>query len=113
MSLSDKMLASGCALHVEAIHGETILILTGPDAGKPFTAVRETEQDMLLTTDIGADPRAKRMLRFRDIPVMPVITSQTRIKTEDGRIWTAVRNPNDGFLSTDYELTEVVSGKDT
>lgn len=113
MPISDKMLASGCALHVEAIHGESILILDGPDAGKPFQAVRETEQDMVINSDLGADPRAKRMLRFRDIIPLPRINSQTRIQTEDRKIWTAVRNPGDGFLTVDYELTEVVSGKDT
>lgn len=113
MSLSDKMLAGGCALHVEALHGDVILILDGPDAGKNFVAVREIEQDMILNTDLGADPRAKRMLRFRDVIPLPRINSQTRIKTEDGKIWTAVRNPGDGFLTVDYELTEVVSGKDT
>lgn len=113
MSISDKMLASGCALHVEAIHGESILILDGIDAWKNFVAVRETEQDMVINSDLGADPRAKRMLRFRDIIPLPRINSQTRIQTEDRKIWTAVRNPGDGFLTVDYELTEVVSGKDT
>lgn len=113
MGISDKMLASGCALHVEAIHGELVIILTGPSAGQGFIAVRETEQDMILNTDLGADPRAKRMLRFREGVPLPVINSQTRIQTEDRKIWSAVRNPEDGYLTVDYELTQVVQGKDT
>lgn len=112
MPISDKMLAAGCALHVEAIHGEPILILDGTDAGKSFMGVRETEQDMVINTDLGIDPRAKRMLRFREGMPLPVIAAQTRIKTEDGKIWTAVRNPGDGFLTVDYELIEFIS-KDT
>lgn len=113
MSLSGKMLASGCALHVEAIHGETILVLTGLDQGGTFTAVRETETDMVINSELGADPRAKRMLRFRDSMPVPRVSLSDRIKTADGKIWTAVRNPGDGFLTNDFELTEVVKGLDT
>lgn len=112
MSLSDKMLASGCALHVEAFHGEPILILTGLDQGKTFTAVRETETDQLLTTDFGTDPRAKRVIRFRDGQPIPRISAQDKIQTEDGKKWTAVKAPQDGYLSTDFELTEIVPGVD-
>jgi hypothetical protein len=112
MSLSGKMLAGGCALHVEAIHGESILVLTGLDQGKSFTGVRETEADMVINSELGADPRAKRMLRFRDSIPVPRLGLNDRIKTEDGKIWTAVRNPGDGFLTNDFELIEVTK-KDT
>lgn len=108
-SLSDKMLAGGCALHVEAVHGEPILILTGLDAGKTFTAVRENESDMLLATDLGADTRAKRIMRFRDGQPVPRLGSQDTLKTEDGKKWTAVRRPDDGYLTTDFELIEVIA----
>lgn len=113
MSLSDKMLAGGCALHLEAVHGEAIVILTGRDAGKPFTAIRENETDMVLTSDLGVDPRAKRMLRFRNGTPVPNLAQQDRLQTEDGKIWTAVRRPDDAYLTTDFELIEVVQGLDT
>jgi len=102
------MLASGCAFHVEVIHGETILILSGPQAGMTFTAVKETESDVLLNTELSEDPRPRRMVRFRD-GFAPNITSQERVKTEDGKIWVAVRNPGDGFLTQDFELKEVTT----
>lgn len=106
------MLAGGCALHVEAIHGEPIFILTGLDAGRTFIGVRESEADMILTSELGPDPRAKRMLRFRDGAV-PRLSLNDKLRTEDGKIWTAVRRPDDGFLTVDFELIEIVQGKDT
>ena len=112
-SLSDRMLDSGCALHVEAAHSESIRILSGTDAGRTFYAVKENETDMVLTTDLGADPRAKRMLRFRNSNAVPAIGSQASVETADGKIWLAVRAPQDGYLTTDFELIEKVDGKDT
>jgi len=113
MSLSDKMLAGGCALHVEAFHGEPILILSGREAGKTFIAVRESETDQVLTTDLGTDPRARRVLRFRDGAPVPNLASQDRLQTEDGKIWNAVKAPQDGYLSTDFDLIEWVPDLDT
>ena len=63
-ALSDTMLAGGCAQHIEAIHGERVQVLDGPDAGKWFSAVREIQGDQILTSDLGEDPRAKIFLRF-------------------------------------------------
>ena len=113
MGIRDKMLAGGCALHVEAIHGETILVLSGLDAGKTFTAVRENDQDLALNTELGEDLRAKRMLRFRDGAPLPRLAQNDTVQTEDGKQWNAVRNPQDGYLSTDFELKEIVPTKDT
>jgi hypothetical protein len=111
-SLSDQMLAGGCASHVEAVHGEPVTVLSGPDAGKTFTAVRETEADLIVTTDLSEDPRAKNVIRFRDGNV-PRIIGQCVLKTSDGKKWHAVKAPQDGYLTTDFELREIVPGKDT
>jgi hypothetical protein len=105
-SLSDIMLAGGCASHVEAIHGELVKILTGPDAGKSFVCVRENESDIILSEGLGEDARAKRVIRFRDGNV-PVVRNQEQVQTEDGQVWIAVRAPQDGYLSTDFELKKV------
>ena len=108
MPLSDKLLASGCVKHIENDHGETITILSGPDAGKKFVAVRENESDFILPTELSDDPRAKRMLRFREgAPQgLPNILGQDVIQTEDGKTWNATRNPQDGYLTVDYVLKE-------
>lgn len=105
------MLASGCALHVEAIHGGPVKILTGADAGKTFTAVMETLDDLQLATDLGNDPRAHRILRFRD--AVPALESGDNVQTEDGKKWRVNRRPDAGYLSTDFELMELVDGQDT
>lgn len=111
-SLSDRLLAGGCALHVEAFHGEIIKVLSGADTGKEFSAVQETESDMLLATDQGEDRRAKRILRFRDGQV-PNLSPQDLIQTSDGKHWNATRHPLDGYLSSDFELHEIAEGIDT
>lgn len=110
-ALSDQLLNGGCALHVETIHGETITVLTGKLAGQNFTAVRETDNDAILTSEVTIDPRAKRILRFRDANA-PALGAQDRLRTGDGKVWKAVRRPDSGYLTTDYELVEVVPGKD-
>jgi len=106
------MLASGCAAHVAAIHGESVKVLSGPDAGQWFVAVREIESDQILSTDLGDDPRAKIFLRFMEDST-PQLGMTGRVQTEDGRKWTAIRRQEAGFLTTDYELTEIVPGKDS
>lgn len=106
------MLSGGAAVHVESLHGETITVLSGADAGKSFTAVNETEQDVVFEEQLGMDPRAKRVLRFRVGGLIPNLTSQDRIQTDDGRIWIAIRRPDSGYLTIDFELSEWVAGKD-
>lgn len=114
MGVSDRMLASGCVAHLAAIHGEVIEVLSGPDAGKFFTAVRENESDLVLADDFGPgpDPRAHRIIRFADDAV-PRLASQCQIRTADGKVWKLVAAPQSGYLTTDFELLEIVPGKDT
>jgi hypothetical protein len=99
-------------LHVESIHGETIEVLSGSLAGQKFTGVRETESDQVFSSELGIDPRAKRIIRFREGHA-PELGSQDRIRTSDGKTWTAVRQPESAYLTVDFELIENVAGKDT
>lgn len=100
------MLAAGVASHVEALHGEPVEILEGSDAGRTFIGVIEIESDAILTTDLGEDPRAKRMVRFVDGRA-PSITSQARVRLPDGKTYLAVRQDFGSYLTTDFELREV------
>lgn len=111
-ALSDTLLAGGCARHIQAIHGDRVQVLDGPDAGRFFDAVREIESDQILSTELGEDPRAKIFLRFIE-GSEPQLGSQGKIKTDDGRKWNAIRRQEASFLTTDYELTEIVAGKDS
>lgn len=105
------MLDSGCARHVEAAHGESILILSGAEINNTFTCVREVEQDIVINSELGEDRRAKIIIRFRS-PV-PNIGAQDILQTADGKKWNAVRAPQDGYLTNDFELREIVDGTDT
>jgi hypothetical protein len=106
-SIADNLLSAGAAAAVEAVHGEQVVVLTGLDSGKTFVAVREIESDVTVSFDNNSpDPRARRMLRFR---VAPRLNPNDRIRTDDGKLWNAVRSPQDGYLTTDFELTEITA----
>lgn len=109
-ALSDSMLATGCVPHIEAIHGEEFEILSGPNAGQKFKGVREIVSDQILATDLGEDPRDKIMLHIPSIRNV-VLPAQGRIRSEDGRQWTAVRQPQ-SHLTDDYELIEFIPDLD-
>jgi len=102
------MLSEGCAIHIDAIHGELVFVLSGVDAGKTFIGVRENSSDITLDSEMMTDVRAKRLIRFRDRSV-PRLAKNDIIKTEDGKRWHAIKSPQDGYLTTDFELVEITS----
>ena len=103
MSLSEKMLRRGCAKLIDAVHGEAIRILSGPDAGKDFFGVVELTNDLVMTDGVS-DVRARINLHFSG--TVPNISKEAMIRTADGKRWRAIRNPQNGFLSEDFELVE-------
>lgn len=105
-ALSDQLLAGGCASAIDALHGEPVTVLDGDDAGKTFRCVIENETDAILATDLGEDPRPKRIARFT-VGQSPRLKSQNRLRTEDGKVWKATRMPGVAFLTVDFELLEV------
>lgn len=105
-ALSDTMLAGGCAAQIAAVHGEPVTVLTGLEAGLKFIGVVENETDFDLTSDLGSDPRSKRMIRFR-VGSVPRLRSQDVIQTQDGKKWKAVRKPGAAFLTVDFELNGI------
>lgn len=106
--LAERMLATGCVPSLEHSHGEPVKILTGGDAGRTFTAVIETEEDVALITDLSEDRRSRRIARFR-IGGIPRIKSQEVVQTDDGQKWNAVRQPGNAFLTVDFELREIAA----
>jgi hypothetical protein len=106
-SIADTLL-SQCASHVEALHGEPIAILSGADAGKSFVGVVEVETDQIISTELGEDARPRVFIRFLKGNV-PAITGQARVQTSDGKVWLALRNPGNGYLTTDFELRELTA----
>lgn len=112
MSIAEKLLVDGYG-SIESVHGETVTVLGGVDAGKVFTAVQDLVEDFTLDELTGPDRRAKRVLRFRAGATAPTLASQDHIRTSNGRVWKAVKCPGNTFLTVDYELREVVAGKDS
>lgn len=105
-SIVDSILGDGgCADHVEAMNGEPVVMLSGPDAGRTFTAVIEHAPDQIISGLLGEDSRGKRNIRFRD-GRCPVIASQEQLQTGDGKIWLAVKTDLAAYLTTDFELRE-------
>lgn len=106
-SLSDNLLADGYSL-LESVHGEQVTVLTGLDAGKKFTAIKENAPDVMLDSDMVVDPRAKRIIRFKSGNV-PRISDADVIQTSDGKLWRTVKYPQSGYLSEDFELVEITA----
>lgn len=111
-SLADSLLGDGYDAAMATVHGEVITVLGGTDAGKTFVAVQDIVEDVIIDSDLGEDRRSQRVLRFR-IGSVPMLSSQDRIQTANGKTWTAVRRPGNSYLTVDFELREVVNGKDT
>lgn len=61
------------------LRGRDLKILSGPDAGKSFRGTINRIGSFELTTDLGADPRGKRIL---ETPASgcPAIASQTTLQ---------------------------------
>ena len=109
------MLDVGTALHVEAVHAEPILVLSGLDEGKTFIGVREIEEDITINPETGGpDPRAKVIIRFRITLAVPNLSTGDVIQTQqDGRRWHATVTKKRDYLTTDFELAEIEINRDT
>ena len=108
-ALSDRLLRATVS-HLETVHGEPIVILTGDDAGLTYIGIVETEADLMLGGELlGQDPRGKTTVHFS---TAPNIKSQAMVQTADGKRWNAIRQNFSAFLTTDFELKEI-SSKDT
>ena len=106
------MLAGGLMPCLESVHGEVVQVMDGADAGKLFTAINEIVPDVQLESELLIDPRAKRILRFTDRPgnVPSVNTKKlVKIKTSNGKLYSATRQDFSAYLSVDFELVEIAS----
>ena len=105
-SLAEKMLRRGCVKLVDAVHGEVIRVLSGADAGKDFFGVVEVTNDLVMSEGVS-DIRARILLRFSG--TVPSMAKEGLIRTADGKRWRAIRAPQNGYLSDDFELIEATS----
>jgi len=109
MGMSDTMLKGGCAPHINAVHSEWITVTSGLDAGKKFLAVVEVDADAMLAESMAVskgDRRARKQMRFMEDNPVPSLPPQTTVKTEDGKTWHVVDDPQNGYLSTDFQILE-------
>jgi hypothetical protein len=112
-SIADILTKASALPSLFAVHGETVSILSGLDVGKKFTAIQETGQDILIDEPFGSDRRGKRFLRFRDGAAKPRLADGDIIQTADGTRWRAVKAPQDGHQTTDYELSQITAKDQT
>ncbi len=106
MSPADRLLAI-CVDGLQTVHGETVRVLSGPEAGKDFKCIIEVETDLNIDSEMGQDVRGKRIARFRTPPShnnKPFV-----MRTDDGRQWKATRQPGQAHLTTDFELVEITA----
>lgn len=107
MSLSDTLLARGFA-NVLAVHGETLLILSGANDGLSFAGVILAEPDLSLDTELSADPREKVMLYCERNPVTLALSAQAMIQDENLNRWRLVKRSNNPNRTTlEYELIRI------
>lgn len=107
MPLSDTLLARGFA-NVLAVHGETLLVLSGANDGLTFAGVLLAEPDLSLETELGADPRERVLLHCERNPLTIGLTSQVLIQDSGGKRWRVLRrtdNPN--RITLEFELMKI------
>ena len=110
-SISNLMMAAGFG-SIQAIHGESVLILTGPDAGKRYTGVILTQSVVSITDELGTDSREKVTCSF-PISSCPALDMGGQIQDSSAQVWRVVnRVDNPADITTDFELIKIVTGKD-
>jgi len=112
MSLADSIIAAGAPAY-NFVHCDTWTILgPGALAGVSFRGDAQTEQPMMLETDIGSDGREKTVL-YVDRPA-PALNRTMRISGK-GVTWQVVGDVDDNPANerVKFELMKVVEGKDS
>ena len=111
-SLSDTLLAGAGMPNLSAVHEESVLILDGIDAGNTMYAIITHEPDVSISSEIiYSDPREKVMARFTFRPgnVPSANTKRmVKIKTQDGKKWSATKQDFSAYLSTDFQLVQTI-----
>jgi hypothetical protein len=105
-SISDTMLGGAGLPCISSVHGEPILVLTGSNTGQTFRAIVGIESDVVITMDLGENPRGRRIMRF--IGAVPDVSSQDEVQTGDGRKWNLTKSEFSGYLTADFEMTELI-----
>jgi hypothetical protein len=90
-------------------HGERIMVLTGPDAGREFVAAILPVPDIDVTFEVVEDRREKCQALF-DQRSVPNVDPRDRFSDESGQIWSFGRrsdNPQDAIVTFDVDkITE-------
>lgn len=109
------MLASSAMPNLDAVHSERVMVLDGVDAGKFFNGITDNVSDTILNSELLTDPRGRKMIRFTDKPGnVPSVNTKRLVKIlMDGKTYVATKQDFSAYLSVDFELTEIVAGKDS
>ena len=111
-SLSDTLLGSAAMPNLDAVHSEPIKILDGVDAGKIMYGILSNEPDANVSSEtLDLDPRQKTICRFTLRPGnIPSVNTKrlVKIQTQDGKRWAATKQDFSAYLSTDFELVQII-----
>ena len=112
-AISDDMLDDGM-VNTLAIHGQTIVILSGLDLGKSFVAKLETKPDAEISGEVVKDSREKVMVSFANDSFPARTKPKDTFRDAKGTVWQFVshRTNNPADNSVDFEAKKVVAGKD-
>jgi hypothetical protein len=105
------MLGSGFGL-TQSVHGETVTILTGTEAGKTYTATILVAPDVSFEGLVTEDRREKCVAHFPDDAFPAVTEGQGTMKDSGGTVWKFVKRTNNPLDTTvDFEVMKVLPNK--
>lgn len=110
-SISSALLEAGFR-QTQAVHGESVTVLSGYETGRTFTAVILTQPQITISTDLGEDAREKVVAHFA-VTGCPAFESGNAFRDSGNNVWKVVgRNQNPSDNSVEFELVKIVTGKD-
>lgn len=111
-SISDTMLIQGCVKLVDTLHGENVTVLTGVNAGQTFFAVKEVMGELIIDGLVSKDDRAHRIIRFNNSKPLPQLKPEDTLQIGTSQ-WVVLDRKEDAYLTTDYEISQLIAGIDS
>lgn len=107
------MLAAGAVKLIAQLHGEPLTVISGTFAGQTFFIVKETLPELIFEGIAEApDNRAKRIIRFDNSLANPTLQPEDHVQIGP-TTYIVLDLKQDGYLTTDYTISELINGTDS